>query len=51
MTDFTMKTDADGVATITWDVNLEAINFLKPGMMLKVQEDHPDGKAASPNKS
>lgn len=31
--------------------NLEAVNFLKPGMMLKVQEDHPDGKAASLNKS
>ena len=28
MTDFTMKTDADGVATITWDVAGKSMNVM-----------------------
>ena len=28
MTDFTMKTDADGVATITWDVPGKSMNVM-----------------------
>jgi 3-hydroxyacyl-CoA dehydrogenase/enoyl-CoA hydratase/3-hydroxybutyryl-CoA epimerase len=28
MTDFTMKTDADGVAVITWDVQGKSMNVL-----------------------
>ena len=28
MTDFTMKTDADGVAVITWDVQAKSMNVM-----------------------
>ena len=28
MTDFTMTTDADGVATITWDVKQKSMNVM-----------------------
>jgi membrane-bound lytic murein transglycosylase D len=31
--------------------NLEAVNFLKPGMVLQVQEHHPDSNGSSDNKS
>ena len=31
MTDFTMKTDADGVATITWDVAGKSMNVMSTG--------------------
>lgn len=31
--------------------NLESVNFLKPGMVLQVQEDHPYSKGSSNNKS
>lgn len=31
--------------------NLEAVNFLKPGMVLKVQEDHPDREETAIKKS
>ena len=28
MTDFTMKTDGDGIATITWDVEDKSMNVM-----------------------
>ncbi len=45
MTDFTMHTDADGVATITWDTVGKSMNVLSRDSMLELN-DHIDAALA-----
>jgi 3-hydroxyacyl-CoA dehydrogenase/enoyl-CoA hydratase/3-hydroxybutyryl-CoA epimerase len=44
MTDFTMKTDADGVAVITWDVQGKSMNVLSMEAFATVET--PDRRGA-----
>ena len=40
MTDFTMKTDADGVAIITWDVEGKSMNVANEQAFMELDSMH-----------
>ena len=43
MTDFTMTTDADGVATITWDVAAKSMNVMSTGGFAELERPDRHG--------